>query len=547
MTMRRETLEYDVLIVGAGPAGLAAAIRLGQLARDKGQTLRLAILEKGASVGSHILSGAIIDPCGLDELLPDWRHSGGFAFTPVDEEHHLLLNGETASPFPAMLLPPMLRQQGCIMASLGDICHWLGQEAEALGVDVCSGFAAVAPIIENGALTGVFTGDMGRDRTSQPKADFSPGAVIRARYTLIAEGACGSLSKQLEAAFDLARVPQKYALGLKELWQLPIENQRPGLALHASGWPLAPETQGGIFLYHLPGGLAAVGLVAHLDYPNPYLSPFEEFQRAKHHPALLEHLHGGRRLGFGARAIACGGLQSIPELTFPGGALLGCSAGLLNPARGKGIHSAMISGIAAAEAAFSAGLEQRQHDILFDYTDALTDSVLWDELVATRNFKPWLSRAKGMGKFIAGAGLWAARFGLSTPWTLQHHHADHETLRPARESSPIDYPPADGLISFDRASSLQAAGVSHEENQPCHLQLKRPELAIEASMKRYASPETRYCPAGVYTLETVDNLPQLRIQASNCLHCKACAIKDPARNIVWSPPEGGGGPNYRSM
>lgn len=544
----RETLNYDVLIVGAGPAGLAAAVRLAQRARDSATPLRICILEKGPVVGAHIVSGAIIDPMGLDELIPDWRQRGGFAFSETSMERYLVLNEETATPIPGALLPSMLHQRACILASLGDICHWLGQEAETLGVDICTGFAGVEPLIENHVLAGVVTGDMGRDREGNIKPDYAPGVIIRARYTLIAEGARGSLAQQLESHFELAHTPQKYALGLKELWQLSPERHQPGLVIHATGWPLEKEAQGGAFLYYMPGGLATVGLVVHLDYHNPYLSPFEEFQRAKKHPALREHLLNGQRLGFGGRAISCGGMQAIPQLVFPGGALLGCSAGLLNPARSKGIHSAMLSGIAAAEAAFTACATHRQHDELSDYPAQLMNSRLWDELSAARNFKPWQSRlGKGMGALIAGAELWAAQLGIQAPWTLEPQQADHETLARAHKSTSIHYPQADGIISFDQTSSLYAASVMHEENQPCHLRLKKTAYALDINLKEYDSPETRYCPAGVYEIVEIDTHKRLQIHASHCLHCKTCDIKDPRQNIVWIPPEGGGGPNYRSM
>lgn len=547
---QRETLEYDVLIVGAGPAGLAAAIRLKQCALETGQEISVCLLEKGAAVGAHIVSGAVIDPVGLDALLPDWRKQSGFAWVAAGEERNLWLDEDCATALPTFLLPPALRQRGAIVASLGDICHWLGQRAEALGVDICAGFAAVTPIIEDGVLAGVLTGDAGRDRQGQPKADFTPGVAIRARYTLLAEGARGSLTGQLEAQFTLraAAAPQKYALGLKELWRLPPARHQAGLVVHAAGWPLGKEALGGVFMYHLPQGLAAVGLVAHLDYRNPYFSPFDAFQSAKTHPALREFLQSGERLGFGARAVACGGPQSVPDLIFPGGALIGCAAGLLDPARAKGVHGALLSGMLAAEAAFDACSEGRSGDELADYPAALEDSGLWSDLLDGRNFKPWLSRlGKTVGGALAGTELWAAQMGIRMQWTLAHKGSDHAALLPKRSVTAINYPAPDGLISFDRASSLRLAGVAHAEDQSCHLLLKDAEAPLALNLPRFAAPEVRYCPAGVYEIALQAGENRLLIHAADCLHCKTCDIKDPRLNIVWTPPEGGGGPNYRGM
>ena len=548
--MEREILEYDVLIVGAGPAGLAAAVRLGQLARESGRVPSVCVLEKGAAVGSHILSGAVIDPIGLDALIPDWRQRSGFSFVEVRDERNLLLDDDSFSPIPLALMPPQLRQRGGIVTSLGDVCHWLGQEAEALGVDIVAGFAAVEPIIEDGVLVGVLTGDMGRDRQGNPRADFSPGGAIRARYTLVAEGARGSLTGQLEQRFELRAEsePQKYALGVKELWRLDPAKHQPGLVMHAAGWPLGKEAQGGAFLYHLPQGLAAVGLVTHLDYANPWLDPFEEFQRAKTHPALREFLQGGERLGFGARVIACGGPQALPDLVFPGGALLGCAAGLLDAARTKGVHSAMLSGIAAAEAAFTAYEAGRFGDELTDYPQAIGELPLWDALQATRNFKPWLTRlGKGMGGLLAGTELWLAHFGARLPWTLTHGAPDHAGLKSRGEAVLPHYPKPDGVLSFDRASSLHLAGIIHAEDQPSHLHLRDPGALLALTLPRYAAPETRYCPAGVYEIAGEKGQECLLIHSAFCLHCKTCDIKDPQLNIVWLPPEGGSGPFYRGL
>ena len=548
--MEREILEYDVLIIGAGPAGLAAAIRLGQLAQKSGKVPSVCVLEKGAAIGSHILSGAVIDPAGLDALIPDWRQRNGFSFVDVKEERHLILDDDTATPIPNALIPPLLRQRGCIAASLGDICHWLGREAEALGIDIVAGFSAHEPIIENDKLVGVLTGDMGRDKQDQPCADFSPGVAIRARYTLVAEGARGSLAGQLEAIFALRSdsVPQKYALGLKELWRLDSARHQPGLVIHAAGWPLGKEAQGGLFMYHLSQNLVAVGLVVHLDYRNPTLDPFLEFQRAKAHPAMREFLLDGERLGFGARVLACGGWQSVPDVIFPGGALLGCAAGLLDPARGKGVHSALLSGIAAADASFEACMAGRAGDTLTDYSHALDELSCWDDLRASRNFKPWLSRwGKSVGGVVAGAELWLAHWGLRMPWTLAHSSSDHASLLTKQAAGALAYPKPDDRISFDRPSSLNLAGIHHREDQPCHLHMRETAMTLSQQVQRYGAPETHYCPAGVYEVIGACESPRRLIHSAYCLHCKTCEIKDPAQSILWVPPEGGSGPNYRGM
>ncbi len=548
--VQRETLEYDVLIVGGGPAGLAAAVRLGQLARDAGSAPSICLLEKGAAIGAHLVSGAVIDTAGLDALLPDWRACPGFAFAEVTDERHLVLGEDSAWAIPSRLMPPQLRQSGNIVASLGELCRWLAQEAEALGIDLVTGFAATEALVEEGRLAGVLTGDMGRDRHGRPRSDFSPGVAIRAHYTLMAEGARGSLTGQLEKIFGLREgcAPQKYALGLKELWRLDPAQHQPGLVIHAAGWPFGREAMGGAFLYHLPDGLAAVGLVAHLDYRNPWFDPFREFQRAKTHLALREFLSGGERIGFGARVLACGGVQSLPRLAFPGGALLGCAAGLLDGARSKGIHAAMLSGIAAAEVAFAARAGGRRGDELHEYASAIAGSRLWKDLQAARNFKPWLGRlGKGPGGLLAGSELWLAHMGLRVPWTLAHSGADHAALQPASRMARIDYPKPDGVISFDRPSSLLLAGIQHAGDQPCHLHLQDPALPVGHNLPRFTAPETRYCPAGVYEIAGGQGEERLLIHPAFCLHCKTCDIKDPGQNIVWVPPEGGSGPNYPGL
>lgn len=551
--MQRDVMNYDVLIVGAGPAGLAAAIRLKQLAAAAGKELSVCVLEKGAQVGAHILSGAVIDPIAINELLPDWRARGAPIVTAVSDDQFLLLSETGHFHIPHALVPPLMRNDGYYIVSLGKLCAWLGEQAEALGVEIYPGFAAAELLYhDDGGVKGIVTGDMGVAKDGTPKPGYAPGMELHAKYTLIAEGARGSLAKQLRARYALGegREVPKFGLGFKELWRVEPARHQPGKVIHTLGWPLDDRTGGGGFLYHLEGNRVAVGYVVHLDYANPYLSPFDEFQRFKTHPALRDVFTNGERLSYGARAITEGGLQSIPKLTFPGGALIGCSAGFVNLPRIKGSHNAMKTGMLAAEAAFQAiCVEGRHGDELSAYATAVTASWVYKDLDAARNVKPALSRwgLRG-GMLYAGVELWLRRFGVRLPWTLRHGKADHESLASAGGSQPIHYPKPDGVVSFDRLSSVYLAGLSHDEDQPVHLKLARPEFAIDHNLKIYDAPEQRYCPAGVYEIiRPTNERPRLQINAANCVHCKACDIKDPLQNITWVTPEGGSGPNYVEM
>jgi len=546
-------MSYDVVIVGAGPAGLAAAIRLKQLAAAAGQELSVCVLEKGAQVGAHILSGAVIDPIAINELLPDWRARGAPIVTAVSDDQFLLLSETGHFHIPHALVPPLMRNDGYYIVSLGKLCGWLGERAEALGVEIYPGFAAAELLYhDDGGVKGIITGDMGVAKDGTPKAGYAPGMELHAKYTLIAEGARGSLAKQLRARYALGegREVQKFGLGFKELWRVEPAWHQPGKVIHTLGWPLDDRTGGGGFLYHLEGNRVAVGYVVHLDYSNPYLSPFEEFQRFKTHPALRKVFTNGERLSYGARAITEGGLQSLPKLVFPGGALIGCSAGFVNLPRIKGSHNAMKTGMLAAEAAFQAiCVEGRSGDELVAYATAAAASWVYNDLDAARNVKPALSRwgLRG-GMLYAGIDLWLRHFGIRLPWTLRHSKADHEALVPAGSRQPIDYPKPDGVTSFDRLSSIYLAGLSYDEDQPVHLKLARPELAVEHNLEIYDAPEQRYCPAGVYEIiRPANDQPRLQINAANCVHCKACDIKDPLQNISWVTPEGGSGPNYVDM
>lgn len=551
----RESMEYDVVIVGAGPSGLSAAIRLKQLAAEQNHEISVCVIEKGSEIGAHILSGAVIDPIALNELIPDWKARGAPLNTPVTDDRFMILTEANHIPVPNFMLPPLMNNHGNYIVSLGNVCRWLAAQAEELGVEIFPGFAAAEVLYgDKGEVVGVATGDMGIGRNGEQKSGYTPGVELRGKYTLIGEGVRGSLAKELQKKFNLRDgvSPQKFGIGIKELWQIDPAKHKPGLVVHTQGWPLDSATGGGSFMYHLEDNQVAVGFVIHLSYENPYLSPFDEFQRFKTHPSVRDFFEGGKRISYGARAINEGGLQSIPKLTFPGGALIGCSAGFVNLPRIKGSHNAMKTGMLAAEAAFEALKGGATGgDELAAYPEAFKASWSFKDLWKVRNVKPALKHGMWIGTLLGGIHMWLNDLGLGflVPWTTPHAKADHETLKLAKDCQPIAYPKPDGKISFDKLSSVFLSNTNHEEDQPIHLQLRDPSIPIAKNLPMYDEPAQRYCPAGVYEVLRDDsgNNPRFQINAQNCVHCKTCDIKDPAQNINWTVPEGGGGPNYPNM
>jgi len=547
----RETMEFDVVIVGAGPAGLAAAIRLKQLAVEKDKELSVVVLEKGSEVGAHILSGAVIDPVGLDRLIPDWREKGSPLTTKVSEDRFYYLWKTGGFRVPNVFMPPLMSNHGCYTGSLGSLCRWLAEQAEALGVEVYPGFSVVDVVFgPDGAIDGVITGDMGVARDGSHKDNYTPGIAITGKYTLFAEGARGSLSKMLigKLRLDAESGPQKFGIGLKELWEVPAGKHKPGLVQHTMGWPLEDKTGGGSFLYHFGERLVSVGFVVHLDYANPYLNPFKEFQRAKTHQLIRQHLEGGKCIVYGARALTEGGLQAIPRLAFPGGALIGCAAGFMNVPRIKGSHNAVLSGIMAAEAAFTAIEGGRSRDVLEAYPEAVRASAMAKELKKVRNVKPlWSRLGTRLGVVLGGIDMWLNTIFPFLSHTLKHLRPDYATLHKAATEKPIEYEKPDGVLTFDILSSVFLSGTNHAENQPVHLKLADPSIPIERNLLEYAEPAQRYCPALVYEVVEESNRKRFQINAQNCVHCKTCDVKDPAQNITWAPPEGGDGPDYVNM
>lgn len=545
----RESMEFDVVIVGAGPAGLAAAIRLKQINPE----LSVVVLEKGAEVGAHILSGAVVDPIGIDRLLPGWRDEADHPFkTEVKDDQFLFLGPAGSIRLPNFAMPPLMNNHGNYIVSLGNVCRWLAGHAEALGVEIYPGFAATEVLYnEDGAVIGVATGDMGIERNGEPGPNFARGMALLGKYTLIGEGVRGSLAKQLIAKFDLSkdRDVQKFGIGLKELWQVKPENHKPGLVQHSFGWPLGMKTGGGSFLYHLEDNLVAVGFVVHLNYKNPYLYPFEEFQRFKTHPAIRGTFEGGKRLSYGARAITEGGYQSVPKLSFPGGALIGCSAGFVNVPRIKGSHNAVLSGMLAADKLAEAIASGRANDEPVEIENEWRSTDIGKDLKRVRNVKPlWSKFGTAIGVTLGGLDMWTNQlFGFSFFGTLKHGKTDAQSLEPAAQHKKIDYPKPDGVLTFDRLSSVFLSNTNHEEDQPIHLQVKNPELQRTSELDVFAGPSTRYCPAGVYEWVEKDGKPVFVINAQNCVHCKTCDIKDPNQNINWVPPQGGEGPVYPNM